>query len=174
YAVAHAVPLAGAAIGHAATAACTWLVREPLNGDVAHARATRPVAALREGLRFVWSVPLFRTLLGLFVVINVAFGGLMVGINLELVRTGTVPLLIGLVDLAVGVGVLVGAVLAPRLVARVRAGLLVVAALVVLAAGAVVMAVLEAFGAFPAPLASALLLVPALHPGPCGRAAAVA
>ncbi len=122
YAVAHAVPLAGAAIGHAATAVCTWLVREPLNGDVEAARATRPLAALREGLRFVWSVPLFRALLGLFVVINVAFGSLMVGINLELVRTRTAPVLIGLVDLAVGVGVLVGAVLAPRLVARVRAG----------------------------------------------------
>ncbi|MFF8344768.1 MFS transporter [Cellulosimicrobium funkei] len=173
YAVAHAVPLAGAAIGHAATAVCTWLVREPLNGDVVAARATRPVAALREGLRFVWSVPLFRALLGLFVVINVAFGSLMVGINLELVRTGTAPLLIGLVDLAVGVGVLVGAVLAPRLVARVRAGALVVAALGVLAAGSVVMAVLESYAAYLAVLPFALLLVPAVNAGLSGYAAAV-
>lgn len=173
YAVAHAVPLAGAAIGHAATAVCTWLVREPLNGDVEAARATRPLAALREGLRFVWSVPLFRALLGLFVVINVAFGSLMVGINLELVRTGTAPVLIGLVDLAVGVGVLVGAVLAPRLVARVRAGALVVAALGVLAAGSVVMAVLESYAAYLAVLPFALLLVPAVNAGLSGYAAAV-
>ncbi len=131
------------------------------------------VAALREGLRFVWSVPLFRALLGPFVVINVAFGSLMVGINLELVRTGTAPLLIGLVDLAVGVGVLVGAVLAPRLVARVRAGALVVAALGVLAAGSVVMAVLGSYAAYLAVLPFALLLVPAVNAGLSGYAAAV-
>lgn len=173
YAVAHAVPLAGAAIGHLATAVCTWFVREPLNGDVAAARATRPAEALREGLRFVWSVPLFRALLGLFVVINVAFGGLMVGINLELVRTGTSPLLIGLVDLAVGLGVLVGAVLAPRLVARFRAGALVVGALGTLAAGAVAMAALNAYVGYVLLLPPALLLVPAANACLSGYAAAI-
>ncbi|WP_454041202.1 MFS transporter [Cellulosimicrobium sp. Marseille-Q8652] len=173
YAVSHAVPLAAAAVGHLATAVCTWLVREPLNGDVAEARATRPVAALREGLRFVWSVPLFRALIGLFVVVNVAFGGLMVGINLELVRTGTTPVLIGVVDLAVGLGVLVGAVLAPRLVARFRAGVLVVVALGVLAAGAVAMAVLQSYGAYLVVLPPAVLLVPAVNAGLSGYAAAV-
>jgi MFS family permease len=173
YAIAHAVPLAAAAVGHLATAVCTAFVREPLNGDVAEQRATRPVAALREGLHFVWSVPLFRALIGLFVVINVAFGGLMVGINLELVRTGTAPVLIGLVDLAVGVGVLAGAVLAPRLVARVRAGTLVVVALGVLAAGAVVMALLQSYLAFVLVLPPALVLVPAVNAGLSGYAAAI-
>ena len=173
YAVAHAVPLAAAAIGHLATAVCTWFVREPLNGDVAEARATRPAAALREGLQFVWSVPLFRALLGLFVVINVAFGGLMVGINLELVSTGTAPILIGLVDLAVGAGVLAGAVLAPRLVARFRAGALVVVALGVLAAGVVTMAALQSYVAYLAVLPVAVLLVPAVNAGLSGYAAAI-
>uniref|UniRef100_UPI0008492D59 MFS transporter n=1 Tax=Cellulosimicrobium cellulans TaxID=1710 RepID=UPI0008492D59 len=173
YAVAHAVPLAAAAVGHAATAVCTWLVREPLNGDVAAARATRPVEALREGLRFVWSVPLFRALLGLFVVINVAFGGLMIGINLELVRTGTAPVLIGLVDLAVGAGVLGGAVLAPRLVARFRAGALVVVALGVLATGALAMAALQDYVAYVVVLPLAVLLVPAVNAGLSAYAAAI-
>lgn len=173
YAVAHAAPLAAAAVGHLATAVCTWFVREPLNGDVAEARATRPVAALREGLRFVWSVPLFRALLGLFVVINVAFGGLMVGINLELVSTGTAPVRIGLVDLAVGVGVLVGALLAPRLVARFRAGALVVVALGVLALGAVVMAALQSYVAYLVVLPFAVVLVPAVNAGLSGYAAAI-
>lgn len=173
YAVSHAIPLAAAAVGHLATAVCTWLVREPLNGDVAEARATRPVAALREGLLFVWSVPLFRALLGLFVVVNVAFGGLMIGINLELVRTGTTPVLIGLVDLAVGLGVLVGAVLAPRLVARFRAGALVVVALGVLATGAVAMALLQSYVAYLVVLPPAILLVPAVNAGLSGYAAAI-
>jgi hypothetical protein len=173
YAVSHAVPLAAAAVGHAATAVCTWLVRDPLNGDVAEARATRPVAALREGLRFVWSIPLFRALLGLLVVINVAFGGMMIGINLELVRSGTAPLLIGLVDLAVGVGILAGALLAPRLVARVRAGVLVVVSLAVLAVGAVAMAVLQTYLAYVVLLPFALLLVPAANACLSGYAAAV-
>ncbi|WP_158068889.1 MFS transporter, partial [Cellulosimicrobium sp. CUA-896] len=173
YALAHAVPLAAAAVGHLATAVCTWLVREPLNGDLAEARATRPVAALRDGLRFVWSVPLFRALLGLFVVINVAFGGLMVGINLELVRTGTAPVRIGLVDLAVGAGVLAGAVVAPRLVARFRAGPLVVVALGVLAAGAVALSLLQSYVAYLAVLPVAVLLVPTVNAGLSGYAAAI-
>jgi hypothetical protein len=173
FAIGHAVPLAAAAIGSAATAVCTWAVREPLNGDTAEARATRPVEALRQGLRFVWSIPLFRTLLGLFVVINVAFGGLLVGINLELVRSGVAPVLIGVIDLAVGVGVLVGAVLAPRLVARVRAGALTVAALALLAVGAVVMAVFQSYTVYVAVLPLAVLLVPAVNAGLAGYAAAI-
>ncbi|MFE4466097.1 MFS transporter [Oerskovia sp. NPDC056781] len=173
YAVGHAVPLVAAAIGSAVTALCTWAVREPLNGDTAEARTTRPVEALRQGLRFVWSVPLFRTLLGLFVVINVAFGGLLVGINLELVRTGVAPVLIGVIDLAVGVGILVGAVLAPRLVARVRAGALTVAALVTLAVGATLMAALQTYPAYVALLPLAVLLVPAVNAGLAGYAAAI-
>ncbi|MBD8000115.1 MULTISPECIES: MFS transporter [Oerskovia] len=173
FAVGHAVPLVAAAIGSAATAACTWAVREPLNGDTAEARTTRPVEALRQGLRFVWSVPLFRTLLGLFVVINVAFGGLLVGINLELVRTGVAPVLIGVIDLAVGAGILVGAVLAPRLVARVRAGALTVAALITLALGATLMAALQTYPAYVAVLPLAVLLVPAVNAGLAGYAAAI-
>lgn len=173
FAVGHAVPLVAAAIGSAATAACTWAVREPLNGDTAEARTTRPVEALRQGLRFVWSVPLFRTLLGLFVVINVAFGGLLVGINLELVRTGVAPVLIGVIDLAVGAGILVGAVLAPRLVARVRAGVLTVAALGTLAVGATLMAALQTYPAYVAVLPLAVLLVPAVNAGLAGYAAAI-
>ncbi|RXR25099.1 MFS transporter [Oerskovia turbata] len=173
FAVGHAVPLAAAAIGSAATAVCTWAVREPLNGDTAQARATHPVEALRHGLRFVWSVPLFRTLLGLFVVINVAFGGLLVGINLELVRTGVAPVLIGVIDLAVGAGILVGAVLAPQLVARVRAGALTVAALVTLAVGATLMAALQTYPAYVAVLPLAVLLVPAVNAGLAGYAAAI-
>ncbi|GCE78359.1 MFS transporter [Cellulomonas biazotea] len=173
YAASHALPLAASAVGHAATAVCTWLVREPLNGDVAEARATRPLTALGDGLRFVWSVPLFRALLGLLVVVNVAFGGLLVGINLELVRTGTRPLLIGLVQLTVGVGVLGGALLAPRLVARFRAGALVVVALGVLAVGAVVMAVAATYVAYLVVLPVAVLLVPAVNAGLSGYAAAI-
>ncbi|MFD6091910.1 MFS transporter [Oerskovia sp. NPDC060338] len=172
-AIGHAVPLVAAAVGSAATAVCTWAVRESLNGDTTEARTTRPVEALRQGLRFVWSVPVFRALLGLFVVINIAFGGLLVGINLELVRTGVSPVLIGVVDLAVGAGVLVGAVLAPQLVARVRAGALTVAALALLAVGAVVMAAAQTYAVYVAALPVAVLLVPAVNAGLAGYAAAI-
>ena len=173
FAMSHAVPLVAAAVGHLATAVCTWAVRDPLNADTADARATRPGDALRQGLRFVWSVPLFRALLGLFVVLNVAFGGFLVVINLELVRSGVAPVLIGVVDLAVCAGVLIGAVLAPRLLGRVRAGVLTVAALSCLAAGAVCMAVLQTYAAYVVVLPLAVLLVPAVNAGLAGYAAAI-
>ncbi|TWH32081.1 hypothetical protein L600_000200001050 [Isoptericola variabilis J7] len=152
---------------------CAWFVREPLNGDVADARATRPLAALRAGLAYTLYRPLFRACLGLFVVINVAVNGMLVAVNLELVRTGTDPLHSGLLNAALGASMLTGAVLAPALVRRLRVGPIVVGALALVAAGAVAMTVVGTYAGYVAIFAAMVLLVPAANAALAGYAAAV-
>jgi hypothetical protein len=173
YGIAPVVPLVGAVVGHAATAAGAWLVREPLHGDVAAARAARPVDALRAGVRYVWASPLFRACIVLFVAVNVAVGGILVGINLELARTGTPPVLIGLLDTVAATSMLVGAALAPGLVRRLRLGVLVVLALGVLLLALAGMAVLRAYLGYVILLGVGVLLVPAVNAAMAGYTAAV-
>ncbi|MFD6137065.1 MFS transporter [Isoptericola sp. NPDC060257] len=173
YGVAAALPLVGAVVGHAATALCAWFVRAPLNDDVTQARATRPLAALREGLRYVWAVPLFRASLGLFVAVNVAVNGMLVGINLELARTGTPPVLIGVVGTVAAGSMLLGALAAPALVARLRLGVLTVLALVPVVLAFVGMALLQTYVAYVVLVGVGMLMVPAVNSAMAGYTAAI-
>ncbi|MEG3615820.1 MFS transporter [Isoptericola haloaureus] len=173
YGIAHSAPLVAGAVGHLATAVCTWFVREPLNADTAEARRTRPAAALREGLRYVWSVPLFRICLGLFAVINVAINALLLAITLDLTAGGTPAAQIGLLSGTAGASMLVGAVIAPALVARVRVGVVTPVSLAMVAGSAVVMATTQEFVVLVAALGLGVLGVPAANAGLAGYAAAI-
>lgn len=163
YGVGHVWPLLSSALGHLAMTVTTGLVREPLNGDLAAARAVHPLKALWQGVRFIWSVRFFRMALGLFIAVNVGFGGLAVVINLELIQTGTDPLLIGMLDLAAGAVMVLGALLAPRVLQRLRLGTLTVAGLGLSAAATVAMAVLHSYLGYLILLAVAVALIPALN-----------
>jgi MFS family permease len=173
YALSAVVPFAGAALGQAAAAIGAWCVRVPLNGDVTEARRSGPVAALREGLAYVWSVPLFRACLGLFVVVNIAIGGILIGINLELARTGTPPVLIGVVSAVAAAAMLAGSFLAPVLVRRLRLGACTVLGLAVLVAGLAAMAVVQSYPAYVVGLGFGVLLVPTVNAAMAGYTAAV-
>ncbi|MGF0115915.1 MFS transporter [Promicromonospora sp. Marseille-Q5078] len=173
YGIAHVLPMVGAVVGEAVTAVCAFLVRQPLNGDVSTQRATRPLVALRQGLRFVWSIPLFRACLGLFVVVNVALSGMMIGINLELARTGTRPVLIGVFSTAATGSLLLGAVLAPALVKRLRLGVVTVLALGLLVAAFVVMALVQTYLGYVILIAVGVLLVPTVNSAMAGYMAAI-
>jgi MFS family permease len=129
YGISSVLPFLVSAAGRLVVVVTTSMVRRPLNGDLASARAEHPLTSLREGLRFVFGVPLFRSVLGLFILVNVVVNGMMIAINLHLVRDGTDPALVGLVYTAVGVGVLAGSVLAGRLIRKVRVGALTALAL---------------------------------------------
>ncbi|MBO0610747.1 MFS transporter [Myceligenerans salitolerans] len=165
YGMGHVVPFLVAAVGRLIACGTAALVREPLNGDLGAARAQHPVRALREGLRYVWGVPVFRVLLTLFTLVNVLLNGAMVAITLDLVRTGTAPVLIGLVNTAVGVGVVLGALLAGRLVRTVRVGVLNVLALGVVLAAMAVMAALHTYWGYLGALLVMMMFAPALNAG---------
>ncbi|WP_418277750.1 MFS transporter [Isoptericola jiangsuensis] len=173
YAVGHVVPVVGAVVGHAATALAALLVCAPLNGDVAAARATRPVAALREGLRYVWSVPLFRASLGMFVVVNVALSGMMIAVNLQLAGEGTRPVLIGVVNMVAAGSMLAGAVVAPALVARLRLGVVTVLALGLVVVAFAVMAAVQTYAGYVVLVGVGVFLVPAVNAAMAGYVAAI-
>ena len=173
YGLGHVVPMVGAVVGQAVTAICAVLVRVPLNGDVAAARATRPLTALREGVHYVWSVPLFRACLGLFVAVNVAVSGMMIGINLELARTGTAPVLIGVFNMVAAVSLLLGAFLAPLVVQRLRLGVVTVLGLALLVVAFAGMATVRSYAGFVALIGLGALLIPALNSAMSGYVAAV-
>jgi len=173
YGVGHGLPVLASALGHLAMAGAAALVRAPLNGDLDAARATRPLDALRQGLRFVWHVRFFRLSLGLFMLVNIALAGLITTVNLELVQRGTAPLLIGLLDLVAGVVMVAGALLAGPILQRVRLGVIVVAGLALASLGAVGMAVLHSYSGYLVMLAVAVALIPVLNAGLGGYTLAI-
>ncbi|WP_165350460.1 MFS transporter [Xylanimonas protaetiae] len=167
------LPVAAAAVAHVAVAVCTAFVRVPLSADVATERETHPVEALREGLRFVWSRSFFRVALLLSPLINLTVNGLLVAVNLDLVRQHTEPLLIALIDTVAGAAMLGGAVLAPAVLRRVRVGTVLVAALAWIAVCFVAMAALHTYTAYVVLTALAVLPLGPANAGTSGYVAAV-
>lgn len=165
YGMSAVLPFVVSAAGRLVSVVATSLVREPLNGDLVAARAEHPLASLKEGLRYVFSLPLLRTMIWVFMLVNIVLNGMMVAINLHLVSIGTTPVLIGLINTAVGVGVLTGSVLAGMLIKRVRVGALTVMALGVSGVAVVAMALFPTFWGFVAALAGMMLFAPALNAG---------
>lgn len=165
YGIGAVLPFVASAVGRLVEVVTVSMVRRPLNGDLAAARAERPTAALAEGLRFVFGVPLFRSVLGLFILVNVVVNGMMVAVNLYLVSVGTRPVLIGLVYTAVGVGVLAGSVLAGVLVRRVRVSVLTAMSLGVSGVAVAAMALFPTYWGFLAALVGMMLFAPALNAG---------
>lgn len=165
YGMSTVLPFVVSAAGRLVSVVATSLVREPLNGDLGAARAEHPLASLKEGLRYVFGVPLLRTVIWLFIPVNIVLNGMMVAINLHLVSIGTTPALIGLINTAVGVGVLAGSVLAGLLVKRVRVSVLTAMALGVSGMAVVVMALFPTFWGFVAALTGMMFFAPALNAG---------
>ena len=93
------------------------------------ARSRRP-RARRCGARWptacscVWQVPILRAVVITAPLVNFAFTGVLFTITLALRQHGTSTTVIGLVQAAIAVGGLLGAVVAPRLQGRMRLGTL--------------------------------------------------
>ena len=121
------VPFAADAVSFA----LSWLMLGRLRTDLsapARAGARRsPAKDLREGLRFVWSRPLFRTLSIWGPLSNLTINALFFAAILRLISGGFDAVHIGLVEATAGAAGIVGAVLAPWIVDRVPTGRLTVA-----------------------------------------------
>ncbi|MFI8524661.1 MFS transporter [Promicromonospora sukumoe] len=163
YGMAHVLPFVASVLGHLIEVVAVSFVRKPLNGE--RTLRSHPLADLREGLRFVGAVPLFRAVLVLITLLNLTAIALVVAVNLELVRTGTDPRLIGLVDACAGVSMLAGAIVAGPIVRRTRVGRLGLLAIGTLAAALVVMALAPSYWVFVSMLAVGVFLYPALNAG---------
>jgi MFS family permease len=121
------------------------------------------VHEVADGLRLVWRAPILRAIAIQSPLVNFSFTGVIFTVTLALRKHGTSTAVIGLVQAAIAVGGLAGAVVAPRLQVHMRLGTLTTT---ITLAGAV------AFGAaallVPSPLVAApvaidLVLAPAVN-----------
>ncbi|PRB18197.1 MFS transporter [Microbacterium sp. MYb62] len=120
-------------------------------------------AELREGFGWLLSRPDLGGVLLITTVINLGFNATITTIIYALQQDGHSELLIGTLSASIGAVMLVGAVCAPLLVPRIRAGILTIAGLSVVSVGAIVLSMVTETWAIAVVLGAAVLLVPALN-----------
>lgn len=116
-----------------------------------------------DGLHLVWQAPILRAVAIQIPLVNFAFTGVIFTVTLALRQHGTSTEVIGLVQAAIAVGGLLGAIVAPRLQGRMRLATL---ATTITVAGALLFgaaALLVPSPLVAAPVALALLLAPAAN-----------
>jgi MFS family permease len=157
-----AVPFAGDAASYLFSAAAVSRIRGTFRAGPAAGRK----ALWREiidGLHLIWHNPLLRAVVIRAPLINFAFTGAIFTITLALRRHGTAPATIGLAQAAIGLGGLLGAMIAPRLQGRLRPPRMVIVmttAATVLFGGA---ALLIPSTLVAIPVAASILLAPAAN-----------
>jgi MFS family permease len=109
-----AVPFAGDAVSYLVSAGAVSRIRGKFRAEPSGGRKAlwREVA---DGLHLVWHNPLLRGVILRAPLINFAFTGAIFTITLALRKHGTAPGIIGLAQAGIGLGGLLGAVIAPRL-----------------------------------------------------------
>ena len=157
-----ALPFLADAVSYAASFGTVRAIRGQFRPPRAAARKAlwREVA---DGLRYTWQVPVLRAVVILAPLVNFSFNGVLFTITLALRKHGTPATVIGLVQAAIAAGGLLGALLAPRLQARMSFATMVAA---INAAGAVMFGVAALLIPSPlvaVPVAVALLLAPAVN-----------
>lgn len=126
--VSYALPFLAAAIGSLFQILGTRLIRTDLRPRRNDAVESNPdwFRELREGFRVLLANPLLRRILPALICVNAGVNALYTGITLVLKGRGVPAWRIGLIDSVLAVGMLIGAVFAQRLIARVPTGRLVV------------------------------------------------
>jgi len=157
-----AVPFAADAVSYAVSFGTV----SRLSGQFRPKQAAERKALWREvadGLDVVWRVPILRAVLITAPLVNFSFIGVIFTITLALRQHGTSTAVIGLVQAAISVGGLLGAIVAPWLQGRLRLG---TAATVITLTGAVLFCAAAALIPSPlvaVPVAMNLLLAPTVN-----------
>jgi MFS family permease len=103
-----------------------WLLLGRIRTDLAAAEPAGGLSSVRReiasGLRFTWSRPFFRVLLIWSPLVNLSVNALFFVALLRLIRAGYPAVQIGLVETAVGVFGILGALAAPWIIDRTRTG----------------------------------------------------
>ncbi|GAA4208333.1 MFS transporter [Actinocatenispora rupis] len=173
YAAGRAVPFLADAVSYALSLAGLLAIRRPFQQGAAGKPTTSPLSDLLEGLRFLFTDSFLRATLMIGAWINFAINGTIFGLILLLQRNGTPPPLIGLVETAIGVGALIGSILAGTLIRKVRGTILIYTLCL---AGMPLLAAILPLSSSPAagvPLAVLVLVSPATNATLFGYLAAV-
>jgi MFS family permease len=173
FAAGRALPFLGDALSYLLSLLGIWLVRGRFQEADRAGPAGSPLHDLVEGLRFVATEPFLRAAMCIAAPLNFAANGMVFGLILLLQRNGTPPALIGTVETIMGVGGLIGAMLAGSLMRRFRTSTLIrfIACL-----GVPVLAASAPLTGSPlaaVPLGLIMLVAPALNAGLFGYVAAV-
>lgn len=123
YTVSRGLPFLVDVVSYLASAVALLLIRRDLSAPE-RPEPTRVRADLREGFGHVWRHPLFRTLLFYGSLSNLVVNAVFYIAVLRMVQAGIRPTSIGLVETCAGLGGILGALIAPRLIDRTRTGLL--------------------------------------------------
>jgi MFS family permease len=142
----------------------SWALLGRLRADLSPPATPRPrgsaLADLREGVAYVRRHPLLRVLAAWSFLTNLSMNALFLVAVLRMITDGVKPLHIGLVETVAGMGGVLGALLAPRLIAHVPTGLLTI----VIAWSAVPLVIPIAVWGDPVVVAAALGAVLLLNP----------
>lgn len=158
YAVARWLPLLADAVSYLAAAVLLRGLRSDLSAPPRSGRSA--VGEIRDGVAHLVRHPLFRVLSGWSCLTNLTMNCLFLLAVLRMVEDGVPPVQIGLVETASAIAGVVGALLAPRLIAHLPTGWLTIA----IAWSPLPLAVPLALWPHPAVVAAALAGVLALNP----------
>lgn len=122
----------------------------------------------KAGIVWLFRRPDLRGVLIVATIINLGFNAGMTTVIYSLQLEGYSPQVIGGLSAAISAVMLVGAVAAPMVVARVKAGTLILAGLVMAAVGILALSLVQTIGGIVAVLAAGLLLIPGLNAGLIG------
>ncbi|PRB56984.1 MFS transporter [Microbacterium sp. MYb45] len=125
-------------------------------------------AELREAFAWLLSRPDLGGVLLITTVVNLGFNAAITTVIYSLQQDGHSELLIGTLSASIGAVMLVGAVCAPLLVPRIKAGILTIAGLSVATVGVVALTMVTTPWAIAVVLGASVLLVPALNAGMMG------
>jgi len=125
-------------------------------------------AELREGFAWLFSRPDLGGVLLIITIINLGFNAAITTVMYALQQAGYSELLIGSLGAGVGAVMLVGAIVAPMLVPRIRTGVLAIAGLSGGAIGSILLSTVTEPWAIGVVLGASVLLLPALNAGMMG------
>jgi predicted MFS family arabinose efflux permease len=167
-----ALPFFGDALTFLASFLGVSLIRRPLQEPRAEPPG-RGVAALLEGLRFVFGNPVLRAILLIAAPLNLAINGIIFTIIVTLQRRQTPPAIIGMVETVVAVGGLLGALAAPALQRRLPLPVLIRGICWAAAGFMAISSVLTSSVLAAVPVAIAVFLGPASNAALFGHQAAI-
>jgi MFS family permease len=126
YAVRAWAPFVVDTVSYAVSCLTLSRVRTDLRPEPRVGAPTRPVEQVKEGYRFIWGRPFFRTLMLWSATSNLLVNACFFVVSMRLIRAHYAPAQIGLLSTFAGVGGILGALAAPYVIDRARTGALAV------------------------------------------------
>jgi MFS family permease len=127
YAVRAWAPFLVDSVSYAVSVLTVSRIRTDLRPHPREGAPTRPVEQVKQGYRFIWHQPFFRTLLMWSAASNLLVNACFFVVTMRLIREHYAPAQIGLVSTCAGIGGILGALAAPYVINRLRTGTLTVA-----------------------------------------------